>query len=1592
MKTSPPRLALLSLVVLLVAALGASAASPYDIELMSRTFEPAPALRSNAEDVHVVIQFVEIPTLAEREELASSGITLYDYIPNYAWTASAKAGALQTLDSSRVRAVFTLAPDDKISRRATGRGRVRAFVYPDVVDATSVLERHGTIVEVVRNVYTIELQGDVRELAAEDIVKFVDGTVPDKIEDNDDIRDNINADEVQTSPYDLHGTGIYAAMWDNGSVSTSHNDFAGRLVVADGSGTGSHPTACAGMLAGDGSRSVSQGGTPYQWRGVADDCNLASYSWPNDIPDMDTETAHAISNYDIVVSSNSWSWGLCPSYCYYYGEYDDYSQNYDKIVSGSQGKRLSVVFSAGNDGDCTDCASELPDFPYGTIPGPGSTAKNTICVGSNNADNDALSWYSSMGPTVDGRLKPDIVAPGCKSSAGITTTGTSNNYVSSSCGTSYSCPVISGCVVLTQEDYMDKFGGEAWPSTVKALLLQGAEDLGNTGPDYQFGFGRVHIQNTIDIVRTDDGTGDLIKQDSVTTGETWTYNVDVSGESELKVTLVWDDYFGSYEGSGKRLVNDLDLEIVSPGATTYYPWHLDPNNPSNNATTGVDDLNNAEQVIVNSPANGTWTIRVIATTLPQPDQDFSLVTNVGPGAGDPPPAAPTGLDATGGSGEGEIDVDWNDNSEPDFDHYRLERATNPLFSGAVSFTTATSDYADSGLTPGSTYYYRAYAVDVGANESGAGNTDSSPATDLPPAAPTGLGASPGAGEGEIDVDWNDNGEADFDHYRLQRATNPSFSGASSFTMSSSSYADAGLTPGDTYYYRVYAVDAGSNESAASASDYAIATDLAPAAPTGLALVPGPAEGEIFVSWSVSPESDIDRYRLERSLAPDFEPGSEPFEGAVASYQDSGLVPGALYYYRVYAIDAGENVSPPSSVESDYALDLPPAAPTGLAASPGVGEGEIDLDWSDNGEADFDHYRLERAENPAFSGATSFITSSSDYADSGLTPGGLYYYRVFAYDANSNVSDPSVSDSEFATDLPPAVPTGLAAVPGPGEGEIEVSWSANTEPDFDHYRLERHTDPGFGPGSDPFEQPATYFPDSGLVPGDEYFYRVIAVDAGGNESAPSTVESAIALDLDPAAPTGLAATPGTGEGEIDVDWDDNGEVDFDHYRVERADNPSFSGATSFTTATSDHADSGLTPGQTYYYRAFAVDANANESAASAYDSAIATDLPPAAPTGLALVPGPAEGEIFVSWNPNSEPDLDRYRLERSLAPDFEPGSEPFEEPAVSYQDSGLIPGEEYYYRVYAIDTGGNESAPSAVESAIALDLVPAAPTGLTAVPGGGEGEVDVDWSDNGEVDFDHYRLERAENPAFSGATSFTPATSDYADSGLTPGQTYYYRAFAVDANSNESGPSNTGMTDATDVAPTAPTGLAAADGPSDGEIQLTWDANLELDLDRYRLERDTTAVFGAGTAAFETTDLGYLDSGLALGVTYYYRLFAIDQGENVSAPSGTVEHTLVDTDVPEDLVAAVSFMRPNPFTEQTSIAYAVPSDGAHVTMRVYDITGRLVTTLVDADHSGGAYETVWTGRDANGANVASGIYFCRAEISGTTEVRKVVLIR
>ena len=179
-----------------------------------------------------------------------------------------------------------------------------------------------------------------------------------------------------------------------------------------------------------------------------------------------------------------------------------------------------------------------------------------------------------------------------------------------------------------------------------------------------------------------------------------------------------------------------------------------------------------------------------------------------------PPAAPSGLTATGG--DGSVDLDWADNTEPDLASYNMKRSTTaggPYTQIASDLTT--SAYTDSTVTNGTTYYYVVTAVDTSSNESAISNEASAtPVDTTPPAAPTGLTAT--GSDGSVGLDWADNTEPDLASYNVKRSTTaggPYTQIASGLTTSA--YTDSTVTNGTTYYYVVTAVDTASNESANS---------------------------------------------------------------------------------------------------------------------------------------------------------------------------------------------------------------------------------------------------------------------------------------------------------------------------------------------------------------------------------------------------------------------------------------------------------------------------------------------------------------------------------------------------------------------------------------------------------------------------------------------------------------------------------------------------------------------------------------------------------------------------------------------------------
>jgi len=197
-----------------------------------------------------------------------------------------------------------------------------------------------------------------------------------------------------------------------------------------------------------------------------------------------------------------------------------------------------------------------------------------------------------------------------------------------------------------------------------------------------------------------------------------------------------------------------------------------------------------------------------------------------------------------------------------------------------------------------------------------------------------------------------------------------------------------------------------------------------------------------------------------------------------------------------------------------------------------------------------------------------------------------------------------------------------------------------------------------------------------------------------------------------------------------------------------------------------------------------------------------------------------------------------------------------------------------------------------------------------------------------------------------------------------------------------------------LAPAAPQNLAGEQVSGAGGLLLTWDPNVETDLSHYTVYRGTSAGFIPGPSnllgeppdTFQTDGAWQWDSG------DYYKVAAVDihGNESVFAVLGPDLATGIDP----ARVPAASFLsqnHPNPFSRDTGIPFGLSRE-ENVTIRVYDVRGRLVRTLVDERRKAAAQTITWDGRDARGAPVAAGVYFYRLEAGAFVQTKKMVVVR
>src|SRR5271155_5050157 len=273
---------------------------------------------------------------------------------------------------------------------------------------------------------------------------------------------------------------------------------------------------------------------------------------------------------------------------------------------------------------------------------------------------------------------------------------------------------------------------------------------------------------------------------------------------------------------------------------------------------------------------------------------------------------------------------------------------------------------------------------------------------------------------------------------------------------------------------------------------------------------------------------------------------------------------------------------------------------------------------------------------------------------------------------------------------------------------------------------------------------------------------------------------------PATPTGVAAV--AGNAQVALNW--TGSSGATGYYVKRSTTTGGPYTQVATQAGTNDTDTGLTNGTKYFYVVSAYN-SAGQSANSAEVNATPVLPPPAAPTGLAAAAGNAQ--VSLSWTASAT--ATSYHVKRSTSSGAE--TQIAAPTSTSYTDTGLSNGTKYFYEVSAVNSGG-ESANSPEVSATPVAPVspPATPTGLQAT--GGNAQVSLSW--NASTGAASYNLKRATTNGGPYNTAVaSPTASNYSDTTVTNGTTYYYVVSAVNTVGQSA---NSAQASATPAAPTA----------------------------------------------------------------------------------------------------------------------------------------------------------------------------------------------
>ncbi|MGZ3711405.1 MAG: S8 family serine peptidase [Bdellovibrionota bacterium] len=652
---------------------------------------------ANQEDTGLyMVQWKKNVTEAEKNSVKQAGFKLLSYIPDDAFLAQGDATAAAA--AAKLDFVGSVVPYERAMKMEPELNRNGLFSFSDNVkvsvqlapgaDSAAIRGFFSKSVEAGNNVIVGDSSlSSLWNLAARSDVLWIERylelrnmDISSELVGKSDVRTTATRTGYESGTKILNAETAYAAGFngagqivayadtglDTGDMNTISADFRGQVhstfaVGLGGSSWGdpmNHGTHVAGSIAGNGAN--SQGllrGTGFGAQLVVE--GMWSDIFNNILPPSVDKLFGTAYNEGARLHSNSWG---APNSN---GRYDNMAVQADTFLF--QNPDFLAIFAAGNDGADNNSDGVADE---GSVSSPGS-AKNVLTVGASknllaeggiqkkvsetklkdtfkaepiasssfSEDARGMAAFSSRGPTADGRLKPEVVAPGTnivsvrsknpkakpEDSWGIY----DDNYLYMG-GTSMATPITAGAMAVVRQYLVSHLGEGVSAAMMKATVANTAEDLfpGQFGaratgqeqptmrPNNHEGWGRVNLATLV----SDRSLALYDEKAGLATGQSKTFKADVRSGQVLRVTMSYTDAPGT-ASAAKTLVNDLDVKVVDAKGNTFFP----------NGKTAKDDVNNTEEIDLLTAAPGSYQVIVSGANVPQGKngaQPYALVVSV----------------------------------------------------------------------------------------------------------------------------------------------------------------------------------------------------------------------------------------------------------------------------------------------------------------------------------------------------------------------------------------------------------------------------------------------------------------------------------------------------------------------------------------------------------------------------------------------------------------------------------------------------------------------------------------------------------------------------------------------------------------------------------------------------------------------------------------------------------------------------------------------------------------------------------------------------------------------------------------------------